>query len=77
MSVSKKTLYKKERKNRVKLCTLLRIAGWGKTECERASSSHSRLPEHEEDCHIPNQAEKGCVSSFSIVRNRSMVNENV
>ncbi|MCM3525137.1 hypothetical protein M3687_08640 [Bacillus subtilis] len=36
----------------------------GKTECERTSSPHSRMPEHEEDCHIPSQAKLGMWELF-------------
>ncbi|KXZ13138.1 hypothetical protein AXI58_05530 [Bacillus nakamurai] len=71
LSVSGKKLYKKRKeKNRAKLCRF-KTAAWasllqveGKTECERASSPNSRLPEHEEDCHIPSQAGIGMWELF-------------
>ncbi|MEC1260081.1 hypothetical protein P9D34_06395, partial [Bacillus swezeyi] len=36
----------------------------GKTKCERTSSSHSRLPEYEEDCHTPSEARLGVWEAF-------------
>nr|WP_240681833.1 hypothetical protein [Bacillus paralicheniformis] len=36
----------------------------GKTECERTSSPHSRLPEYEKDCHTPSEARLGVWEDF-------------
>lgn len=67
-----KTSTKKEKKNRAKLCRF-KTAAWASllqveetTKCERTSSPHSRMPEHEEDCHIPIQTGIDMWEPFSV-----------